>query len=216
MFDIFGTKDPQKALQKANEYIKEDKINSAIKVLEGNLTEDEESFDLYLTLARLYFEVEERGRTVEILRQLKSIVPERVDEIIALGSELYYRHASIDLADFLLQLYIEQHQYDENSKVLRQLSEREITLLITRYDKLKQNIDGKNVISKKDFEKLIILSTLRFFANESEKAIESIESVIEIETFAPHLLKWARIISRERYTDWHASLLLINFLYYLI
>ncbi|MCK5258740.1 MAG: hypothetical protein KAJ69_04405 [Thermoplasmatales archaeon] len=53
MFDIFSAKDPQKALQKANEYIKDGRVGSAIKVLENNLTGGDDSFDLYLNLARL-------------------------------------------------------------------------------------------------------------------------------------------------------------------
>jgi lipopolysaccharide biosynthesis regulator YciM len=158
MFDIFGSRDPQKALIRAKEHIKDGRADSAIKVLEHNLTEDEESFDLHLLLARLYFESEERGRAVETLRAVKSFVPTRVDEIVALMSELYYQHTSIDSGDFLLQLHIEQHRYDEISKTLRQLSDREMKLLITRYDKLKQNIEGKNVISIKDFENMLVLS----------------------------------------------------------
>lgn len=212
MFDIFGGKDPQKALQRANEYIKEDKIGSAIKTLEENLTESEESFDLYILLAKLYFEVEERGRAVDVLRQIKSIIPARVDEIIAALSDLYYRHPTIDSADFLLQLHIEQHRYDESSKVLRNLTERDISLLITRYDKIKQNIDSKKVVSKKDFEKLLILTTLRFYINESEKAIESIEPMIDEDVHARQLLNWIRVIARERYTDPFAMILLMKIL----
>lgn len=210
MFDIFGSRDPQKALIKAKEYIKDGRAESAIKVLEHNLTEDEESFDLHLLLARLYFESEERGRAVETLRAVKSFVPMRIDEIVALMSELYYQHTSIDSGDFLLQLHIEQHQYDEISKTLRQLSDRELKLLITRYDKLKQNIEGKNVISIKDFENMLVLSSIRFFTHESEQATEAMEAMIEVEVYAPKVLKWIQVISRENYNDWRAALLLLR------
>lgn len=210
MFDIFGAKDPQKALQRATEYVREDRIGSAIKALEDNLTDSEESFDLYILLAKLYFEVEERGRAVDVLRQVKSIAPIRIDEIIAAISDLFYRHPTIDSADFLLQLHIEQHRYDESGKVLRNLSERDISLLITRYDKLKQNIDSKNVVSKKDFEKLLILSTLLFFTSESEKAVQSIEPMIDEEVHIRQLLNWIRVVARERYADPYAMLLLMR------
>lgn len=210
MFDIFGSKDPQKALLKAQEYVKDGRIDSAIKILEHNLTEDEESFDLYLLLARLYFEFEERGRAVETLRAVKSIVPLRIDETVALMSELYYQHASIDSGDFLLQLHIEQHRYDEISKTLRQLSDRELKLLITRYDKLKQSIASKNVISKRDFEHMLVLSSIRFFTHESEQAIEAMEPMIDVEVYAPIVLEWIRVVSRENYNDWRAALLLLR------
>ena len=210
MFDIFGSRDPQKAFIKAKEYIKDGRADSAIKVLEHNLTEDEESFDLHLLLARLYFESEERGRAVETLRAAKSFVPMRVDEIVALMSELYYQHTSIDSGDFLLQLHIEQHRYDEISKTLRQLSDRELKLLITRYDKLKQNIEGKNVISMKDFENMLVLSSIRFFTHESEQATEAMEAMIEVEVYAPKVLKWIQVIARENYNDWRAALLLLR------
>jgi tetratricopeptide (TPR) repeat protein len=210
MFDIFSAKDPQKALQKANEYIKDGRVGSAIKVLENNLTGGDDSFDLYLNLARLYFGIEERGRAVEILRQAKSIVPSKTNEIVTLLSELYYQHASIDSADFLMQLNIEQQGYGEINKVLRQLSDREIKLLLTRYDKLKQSIDNKKVVSKKDFENVLILTSLRFFVDESEKASEVIESMIGIDITSKKLLRWAEVIARERYNDWHAGLLLMR------
>lgn len=210
MFDLFGGKDPQKALQKANEYIREGRINSAIKVLEDNLTDSEDSFDLYLNLARLYFEAEERERAVKLLRDVKRIVPSRAAEIIDVISELYYRHASIDSGDFLMQLYIEQKRYDEISKLLRQLNEHEIKLLVTRYDKLKQSIDDKNVVSKRDFEKMLILSSLRFFLNDSEKALEAIDTMVDIEVYGSQLLSWARVIAREHYSDWRSALLLLR------
>ena len=210
MFDIFGSKDPQKALLKAQEYVKDGRIDSAIKMLEHNLTEDEESFDLYLLLARLYFESEEKGRAVETLRAVKSIAPPRIDEIVVLMSELYYQHASIDSGDFLLQLHIEQHRYDEISKTLRQLSDRELKFLITRFDKLKQSIESKNVISKRDFEHMLVLSSIRFFTHESERAIEAMEPMIDVEVYAPIILEWIRVISRENYNDWRAALLLLR------
>lgn len=210
MFDIFGAKDPQKALQKATEYIREGRNNAAIKVLEDNLIESEEAADLYMLLAKLYFEAEERGRAVTVLKQLKSFARSRTDEIVATLSDLFYQHASIDTADFLLQLHIEQQRYDELSKVLRNLSDREVTLLATRYEKLKQTIDAKNVISKRDFENLVILATVHFFADQSEKALEAVEHMIDEESYGKTLLGWARIIGRERYTDWRAGILLIR------
>ncbi|MGB3340547.1 MAG: tetratricopeptide repeat protein [bacterium] len=210
MFDIFGSKDPQKALLKAQEYIKENRYDSAIKVLEHNLTDDEESLDLHLLLARLYYDAEERGRAVETLRNIKSVVPSRLDDIVAVMSELYYHHASIDAGDFLLEMHIEQHRYDEISKTLRQFSERELKLLLSRYDKLKQNLEGKNVISKKDFEQMLILSSIHFFIHESEAATEAIEGLIDVEVYAPILLRWIQVISRENYNDWRASLLLLR------
>jgi thioredoxin-like negative regulator of GroEL len=68
MFDFFGGKDPERAYQKAQEYIKEQRIDAAIKIIEGNLTDGEESFDLYLLLARLYFNSEERDRAMQVVR----------------------------------------------------------------------------------------------------------------------------------------------------
>jgi tetratricopeptide (TPR) repeat protein len=212
MFDIFGAKDPQKALQRATEYVREGKVGPAIKVLEDNLIESEESVDLYIMLAKLYFDAEERGRAVNVLKQLKSFAQSRTDEIVATLSELYYQHASIDTADFLLQLHIEQQRYDELSKVLRNLSDREVKLLVTRYEKLKQTIDSKNVVSKKDFDNIIILATVHFFADESEQALAAIEHMIDEGTHAKALLGWARIIGRERYTDWRAGILLARIL----
>jgi tetratricopeptide (TPR) repeat protein len=210
MFDIFGSKDPQKALLKAQEYIKENRYDSAIKVLEQNLTDDEESLDLYLLLARLYYDAEERGRAVENLRHARSLMPSRIDEIVAVMSELYFHHASIDAADFLLEMHIDQHRYDEISKTLRQLTERELKLLITRYDKIKQNIENKNIVNKKDFENMLILAAIRFFIHESEAATEAVEIMIDVEVYAPILLKWINVISRENYNDWRAALLLLR------
>jgi predicted Zn-dependent protease len=117
VFDIFNVRDPQKALQRAQEYLREDKKAEAIKVLEDNLTDNNESFDLFHELARLYYDSEERGRAVDLLRRLHSIVPGRTDEIVAQLSDLYYRHTSIDAGEFLIQLYVARQKYDEVSKV---------------------------------------------------------------------------------------------------
>ncbi len=210
VFDIFSIKDPEKAVQKAREYANSGRIDAAIKLLENNLTESEDSLELYLNLARLYFEIEERARAARTLRNAKSIVPSRVDEIVALVSELYYRHPSIDLGDFYLQVQFELQNYDEINKILSHLTEHDIKLLITRYEKVKQNIETKNVVSEKDFENILILSSLRFFLNECEKAGEAIDAMIDIEVFGPKLLKWARTITRERYNDWRSSVLLLR------
>ncbi len=210
MFDIFGAKDPQKALQKAGEYAKEGRIDAAIKVLESNLTESEESFDLYLSLARLCFESGERPRSVEVLRGAKQADPNRVDEIVALLSTLFYEHSSIDLGDYLLQLLIEQEHYDEVSKILRQLNERDIRLLLTRYEKLKAAIDDKQVISKKDFEHILILAAARFHADESDKASQTVDTLIGAGAFINQLYKWVQTVARERYNDVHASVLFLR------
>ncbi|OGC39078.1 hypothetical protein A2Y85_04525 [candidate division WOR-3 bacterium RBG_13_43_14] len=210
MFDIFGGKDPQKALQKASEYTKEGRIDAAIKVLEGNLTDGEESFDLYMNLARLYFETGERPRSVAVLRSAKVVAPNRTDEVVALLSTLYYEHSSIDLGEYLLQLFIEQEHYDEISKVLRQLSDRDIKLMLTRYEKLKTAIEEKQVISKKDFENLLILAAARFYIDESEKAVQTVELLINAGAFSNQLYKWVQIVARERYNDVYASVLFLK------
>lgn len=211
MFEIFsGAKDPQKALQKAHEYVKEGKVGSAIKILENNQTDSEDSFDLYLTLARLYFEIEERTRAVDTLRQVKAIVPRRTDEVAAVLSELYFQHPSIDSADFLLELYIEQERYEELMKTLRNLSERETRLLITRFEKIKQGLDDKKVVSAKDCEQMVVLATLQFYVGDGEKALDAIDPMIDIEIYRQKLLKWVQIICRERYNDWYAVQLLIR------
>jgi tetratricopeptide (TPR) repeat protein len=212
MFDIFGAKDPQKALQRAHEYRQEGKLESAIKILEANLTEGEESFDLYQELARLYFETEQRGRTVELLRHTQSIMPTRSDEIIALVSGMFYHHASIDLGDFLLELYVAKEDYEKLTKILKDLSDRDVSLLLTRYEKRKQSIESKKVISKKDIENIIIFTTIKFSQNEGKDALDSVEDIIAIETYGTQLLSWARTIARERFNDPYAALLLLKIL----
>ncbi|MCX7994322.1 MAG: tetratricopeptide repeat protein [candidate division WOR-3 bacterium] len=210
MFEIFAGKDPQKAYQRAQEYLREGKITSAIKVLEDNLTETEESFPLYLELARLYFENQQRAEAVETLKTAHTLYPARVDEIIGLLSDYFFRYTSIDAGDFLLQLYTSQEEYDELFKVLRAFNEREVKLLINRYEKLKQNIVAKKVFSKRDFENLIIYGTIIFTFQESKLALDNIEFLLETEGFQKQLLSWARAISRERFNDPYAALLLLK------
>lgn len=212
MFEIFAGKDPQKAYQRAQEYIREGKITSAIKVLEDNLTEGEESFPLYLELARLYFENQQRAEAVETLRTAQQVMPSRTDEIIGLLSDYFFRYTSIDAGDFLLQLYISQEEYDEIFKVLRAFNEREVKLLINRYEKLKQNITAKKVISKRDFENLIIYSTIVFTFQEGKTALENVQFLLGTEGFQKQLLGWARAMARERYNDPYTALLLLNVL----
>ena len=132
MFDIFSAKDPQRALQRAHELIREDKKQAAIQVLEDNLTDDVESFDLFQELARLYYDIDERGRAVDLLRRVQGLVPSRTDEVIAQLSELFYHHTSIDVGEFLVQLYTAQQKYDEISKIMLALTEHEIDLLIKK------------------------------------------------------------------------------------
>lgn len=210
MFEIFAGKDPEKALQRAHEFIKEGKNQSAIKVLEDNLTEDEKSFPLYIELARLYFENEQRTEAVEMLRTAQVIVPSRLDEIIGLLSDYFFRHTSIDAGDYLLQLYVAQEQYEEIFKVLRAFNEREIKLLINRYDKLKQNIITKKVMAKRDFENLIIYGTIVFIYQDGKNALENIEFLLTAGGFEKQLLGWARAMSRERFNDPYAALLLLK------
>jgi tetratricopeptide (TPR) repeat protein len=210
VFDIFSVKDPQKALQKAHELIREDKKQAAIEVLENNLTDDSESFDLVQELARLYYDVEERGRAVDLLRRVQGIVPSRTDEVIAQLSELFYRHTSIDAGEYLVQLFTAQQKYDEISKILLALNEHEISLLIRKYEKVKQSIEGKNVILKSDFESTIILASLKFYIGASEEAAILVDPLMVIDVFKGPLLNWARVIGRERYNDSYAALLLLK------
>lgn len=212
MFDIFGTKEPQKALQKAHEYIKEGRMDAAIKVLEGNLTQGEESFDLYLELARLYFEADERDRSAELIHKIQILFPTRTDEVVALASDLFYRHTSIDFGDLLLQLYVSRHQYEDLEKVLHSLGEREIKLLLTRYEKLRQLTTEKKVLTKKDFENILLLSAVYFFLKEGKAAAAVVEPIIDVVVFGPQLLIWAKIIAREHFNDPHAGLLLLKIL----
>ena len=210
MFDIFSVKDPQKALQKAYEYLREDRKEAAIKVLEENLTDDAESFDLSQELARLYYDAEERGRAVELLRRIQKLVPSRTDEVVAVLSELFYRHTSIDAGDFLVQLYNSQQRFEEISKILLALSDHERNLLVKKYEKAKQILESKDVILKHDFESMIILASLKFFLGASEDAIAIVEPLMGIDLFKKPLLHWARVMARERYSDSFAVLLLLK------
>ncbi|MDH4211467.1 MAG: tetratricopeptide repeat protein [candidate division WOR-3 bacterium] len=210
MFDIFSVKDPQKALQKAHDYIREDRKEAAIKVLEENLTDDAESFDLFQELARLYYDAEERGRAVELLRRVQRIVPSRADEVIAQLSDLFYHHTSIDAGDFLVQLYNSQQRYEEISKILLALSEHDRNLLVKKYEKAKQSIENKDVVLKHDFDNMIILSSLKFFLGASEEGVAVMEPLMVMDLFKKPLLSWARVIARERYGDSFAVLLLLK------
>jgi tetratricopeptide (TPR) repeat protein len=210
MFEIFAGKDPQKAYQRAQEYIKEGKIQSAIKVLEDNLTETEEAFPLYIELARLYFENQQRAEAVETLRTAQGIAPTRVDEIIGLLSDYFFRYTSIDAGDYLLQLYASREEYDELFKVLRAFNEREIKLLINRYEKLKQGAISKKVLSKRDFENCIIYGTIIFSFQDPKSALENIEFILNIEGFQRQILGWARAMARERFNDPYTALLLLK------
>jgi tetratricopeptide (TPR) repeat protein len=210
VFDIFGTKDPQRALQKAHEYISEDKKHAAIKVLEENLTDDNESFDLFLELSRLYYDVEERGRAVDLLRRIQKIVPSRTDEVTAQLSELFYHHTSIDAGELLIQLYHAQQRYEEISKIVLALGEHERNLLVKKYEKIRQTIETRDVILKNDFDSIVILSSLKFFIDRSEDAVTVIEPLMATDVFKKPLLNWGRVIGRERYSDPHAALLLLK------
>ncbi|UCD19421.1 MAG: tetratricopeptide repeat protein [candidate division WOR-3 bacterium] len=212
MFDIFNVRDPQKALQKAHELIREGKANAAIQVLENNLTDDSESYELYQELARLYYDIDQRGRAVELLRRVQGMVPSRTDEVIAQLSDLFYRHTSIDAGEFLMRLYISQHKYDEISKILLALTEHEIDLLIRKYEKIKQGTEGKSVILKNEFESIVILSSLKFCVGASEEAVLLADPLMAIDVFKKHLLSWARVVGRERYNDSFAVLLLLKVL----
>ncbi|UCD05539.1 MAG: hypothetical protein JSV98_10590, partial [candidate division WOR-3 bacterium] len=210
MFDIFGAKDPQKALQRAHEYIREGRKDAAIKVLEENLIDDAESFDLFQELARLYYDAEERGRAVELLRRIQKMVPSRTDEVIAQLSDLFYHHTSIDAGDFLIQLYNSQQRYEEISKIIRALSEHDRSLLLKKYEKTRQSVESKDVVLKHDFDSMLILSSLKFFLDASEEAVAVVEPLMGIDLFKRPLLTWARVIARERYSDSYAVLLLLK------
>lgn len=213
MFEFFGSRDPQKALQRAREYLKENKTNAAIKILEDNLTEDEQAFDAYLELGRLYFEVEQRSRAIELLRDLQKIAPNRMDEIVALVSDLFYRKTSIDAGDLLIQTYVSNQQFDEIAKVLRAFNEREIKLLITRYEKIHQAALNKKVPNKRELESILTLASIHFFLQESAKALELIDFLLSHDSFIPQIMLWARATVRERYNDPFASLALLKVLF---
>jgi tetratricopeptide (TPR) repeat protein len=210
VFDIFGAKDPQKALQRAHEYIREGRKEAAIKVLEDNLIDDAESFDLFQELARLYYDVEERGRAVELLRRIQKMVPSRTDEVIAQLNDLFYHHTSIDAGDFLIQLYNSQQRYEEISKIILALSEHDRSLLLKKYEKARQSVESKDVVLKHDFDSMLILSSLKFFLGASEEAVAVVEPLMGIDLFKRPLLTWARVIARERYGDSYAVLLLLK------
>lgn len=210
MFDIFSAKDPQRALQKAHEYIREGKQQAAIEILEDNITEDPESFELLQELARIYYDVDERAHAIDVLRRAQILVPSRTDEVIAELSELFYHHTSIDAGQYLVQLYTAQQKYDDISKILQGLNQHEIELLIRKYEKLSQNLGERDVVSKGDIDNAIILAALKFQLNASEAAVAVIEPLIAGDAYKKQLLSWARIVSRERYSDPQAALLLLR------
>lgn len=210
MFDIFSARDPQKALQKAQEYIREDKKQAAIEILEDNITDDFESFELFQELARLYYDIDERINAIDLLRKAQTLVPSRTDEVIAELSELFYRHTSIDAGQYLVQLYTAQQKYDDISKILQALNEHEIKLLVSKYEKSSQNLADRDVVTKGDIDNAIILASLKFHLNASEEAVAVIEPLIASDAYKKQLLNWARIVSRERYGDPQAALLLLR------
>ncbi len=212
MFDIFAGKDANKALQRAHEYMREGRTDAAIKILEENLTEGEESFDLYIELAKLHYDAENRTRATELLRSVQAIAPSRSDELVAAVSDLFYRRTSIDVGDFLLQLHINRQEYDDVSKVLRAFNERESRLLMGRYDKLHQLLGEKKVLTKKDFEHILILASIRFFLHNGKEAAAELETMIGVPAFNKQLVAWMRIIAREHFNDQHAALLQIKVL----
>jgi tetratricopeptide (TPR) repeat protein len=212
VFDIFAGKDPNKALQRAREYLREGRTDSAIKTLEDNLTEGEESFDLYIELAKLHYDAENRTRAAELLHSVQAVAPSRSDELIAAASDLFYRRTSIDIGDFLLQLHITRQEYDDVSKVLRAFNEREIKLLLGRYEKLNQLVAEKKVLTKKDFEHILILGSIRFFLHNGKEAAAELETITGVPAFNKQLVAWTRVIAREYFNDQHAGLLQLKIL----
>ena len=210
MFEIVSGKDPQKALQKAHEYIREDRKQAAIDILEDNITDDPESFELFQELARLYYDNDERANAIDVLRRAQGLVPSRTDEVIAELSELFYQHTSIDAGQYLVQLYTAQQKYDDISKILQGLNEHEVELLIRKYEKLTQNLEKGDVVAKADIDNAIILASLKYRLNASEEAMSVIEPLVAGEAYKKQLLNWGRIMSRERYSDPQAALLLLR------
>lgn len=210
MFDIFATRDPQKAVQRANEYLRENRPDAAIKTLEENLVENENALDLHLMLARLYIDTDDRGRAIDLIKRAQTFAPARTDEIIGALSELFYRRASIDSGDLLIQMHVARGEYDEITKVLRALSEREIKLMITRYEKLRQFIAEKKVLARKDVDTLFILASIYIFTKDSKAGVAIIEPLVEVGTFSKPLLAWARAMTRENYNDPYVALVLLR------
>ncbi len=204
MLEFFSSRDREKILEKAQKLKNEGKLDQAIKILESSVSDALEDFDLYVELARDYFESGRRIDAVASLRKALAIDGQRADEVVGVLSDLHYRgSAPIETGDALLEIYTSRRDFEEIERTLKSLVPRDLQLLDVRYAKIYENT-FKNKSPKdyttRELNILIQLASVNIFLGRIERAMELAEKFFEVPDREFSVIeKWARSVGRWRW-----------------
>ena len=132
----------EQIMQKADKLRSEGKPGKAAELLASGLKNNVEDFELLLALASAH-QADKKGRdAAAALKNAVSLVPSRSKEVLEAAEDLFYNgDHSADLGDLAFEMNVSRRNIEPAAKILKNLSDRDIDIMLSRYGKVKESLD---------------------------------------------------------------------------
>ena len=174
----------EQILQKADKLRTEGKPGKAAELLASGLKNNVEDFELLTALAGAH-QADQKGRdAAAALKNAVSLVPSRSKEVLESAEELFYSgNRSPDLGDLAFEMNVSRRNIEPAVKILKNLADRDIEAMLSRYGKVKDSLDRYQGPAKpagaraKDMGVLLSLALLHYRKGQPLPAFDLLDAV---------------------------------------
>lgn len=132
----------EQILQKADKLRAEGKHAKAAELLFSGLKNTPEDFELLTAMASAHL-ADRKGRdAVLALKNAMALAPGRSAEILELSERFFFSEGHLpELGDLAFELNVSRRNFDSAVKILKALSDRDVEVIASRYQKIKDSLD---------------------------------------------------------------------------
>lgn len=180
----FPASDPKKILAKARKLHSQGRTDRAIKTIEAALKGGAEDFGLLLELGRIDFEWGKVKEAFSAWKKAQTLLPSRTRELLTLVEDLHYRgEKPPETAELLLELYLENREFQEADGMLSSLESTSFEELSRRYETIYNNLfKGKSFeeLSGRDLVIHYSMALIHERAGKLDKAYPILHRIAEL------------------------------------
>lgn len=133
----------EQLLQKAEKLRQEGRHDKAAELLASGLKNNAEDYELLLALAAAHIACKKPRDAVQALKNAISLVPSRTGEVLDTAEHSFFGEEHFpELGDMVFEMNVGRRNFETSIKVLRELADKDVDILVSRYSKIKDSVDA--------------------------------------------------------------------------
>ncbi|HTY08490.1 MAG TPA: tetratricopeptide repeat protein [Candidatus Edwardsbacteria bacterium] len=133
----------EQILQKADKLRLEGKHDKAAELIASGLKNSAEDYDLLIALAGAHIACKKARDAVQALKNAISLVPAKAAEVLETAERFYFTEEHFpELGDMVFEMNISRRNIETAIKVLKEMTDKDVDILVSRYSKIKESIES--------------------------------------------------------------------------